>query len=379
MSRSVENESAGLPLPVGVEAEQLRDISATVPACIYQFERDTAGRDRFTYISPGCKSLYGLTAEEIVGDIERLRSMTVGQDRARLTQAINDSAQALTPVFLEYQIVNAYGDKKWLRATSRPFRRKDGTTLWSGAVVDITDYKLALEQLTHAEPANNVDLGGSEIATSEASVGQQARMLNAVAECLADGVVVADRQGRFLLFNPAAERLVGRGLADTDPAEWSRHYGLFLPDGQTPYPPENLPLARAMRGEEVKEVEVFVRNESIPEGATLSVNATPLREHDGELAGGVVVFRDITARKLAQERLLAEERLMRQTLDLQERERMVVAHEIHDGLAQYVVGAKLKLEAVRARVAAADDLAVPLEEAVGLLVTRVGRSSPIDQ
>ena len=68
---------------------------------------------------------------------------------------------------------------------------------------------------------------------------------------MGDGVIVADETGTFLLFNPAAERILGIGRTDTTLDEWSERYGLYLPDQVTLYPPESLPLARAIRGEEV--------------------------------------------------------------------------------------------------------------------------------
>ena len=60
-----------------------------------------------------------------------------------------------------------------------------------------------------------------------------------------------DPEGRILEFNPAAEQMIGIGPAELNPQEWTTHYGCFLPDQRTPYPPLDLPLARAMRGEQV--------------------------------------------------------------------------------------------------------------------------------
>jgi PAS domain S-box-containing protein len=73
-----------------------------------------------------------------------------------------------------------------------------------------------------------------------------------------------------------------------------------MPDGQTPYPAEELPLARAMRGESVDEAEVLLQNPNKPQGVLLSTNARPLRDDQGELQGGVIVFRDITDRRKAE-------------------------------------------------------------------------------
>lgn len=129
------------------------------------------------------------------------------------------------------------------------------------------------------------------------------RVLDSILKNMADGVVVADETGKFILFNEVAERLLGVGAQNVGVENWSKHYGVFLPDRVTPYPPQELPLARAMRGEEVTDVETFIRNVNRPEGIYLSVNGRPLRDEDGTLRGGVVVFRDVTERKRVVEEL----------------------------------------------------------------------------
>ena len=127
--------------------------------------------------------------------------------------------------------------------------------------------------------------------------------LRLVLHSVADGVVVADERGAFLLFNPAAERILGVGGADVAPEEWSARYQLHLPDGVTPYPPEELPLARAIRGEAVDAAEVVVHRTQPPTVIWVSSTARPLRDADGTLRGGVAVFRDVTASKRAEAQL----------------------------------------------------------------------------
>ncbi|HEX8201894.1 MAG TPA: PAS domain-containing protein, partial [Isosphaeraceae bacterium] len=85
---------------------------------------------------------------------------------------------------------------------------------------------------------------------------QQAAVLQSILDGLGSGVIVADLQGRFLHFNAAAERIMGVGRTDVPLDRWTERYGSFLPDRVTPYPPRDLPLARAIRGEAVDDAEV---------------------------------------------------------------------------------------------------------------------------
>jgi light-regulated signal transduction histidine kinase (bacteriophytochrome) len=105
---------------------------------------------------------------------------------------------------------------------------------------------------------------------------------------------------------------------DVPPEEWSERYGVYLPDQVTPYPPDQLPLARAIRGESVDGDEQFLRHAKVPHGIWLSVTGRPLIDESGTLRGGVVVFNDITARKRTEEEIKKlNEDLNRRALELE--------------------------------------------------------------
>src|SRR6266513_5749991 len=80
--------------------------------------------------------------------------------------------------------------------------------------------------------------------------------LESILSNFGDAVIVADREQKFLVFNPAARQMFGTGATVTTAAEWSRQYGLYLPDKVTLYPPEELPLARSIRGEQIDDIEM---------------------------------------------------------------------------------------------------------------------------
>lgn len=113
-------------------------------------------------------------------------------------------------------------------------------------------------------------------------------------DSLAEGVIIADQDGKFLSFNPMAEKILGIGSRNVSPDEWTMTYGCFQRDTVTPYPPEQLPLARAIRGERVLEEVIFIRNSEQADGVWISVSGTPLRDRTGLVHGGVVILRDIT-------------------------------------------------------------------------------------
>ena len=142
-----------------------------------------------------------------------------------------------------------------------------------------------------------------QLKTSITKLRNQNQFIEAVFNCISDGVAVADENGTFTMFNPSAELLTGNVAHDIHYDKWSDKYGLFYMDKETEFPTDKLPLVRAIRGESTDNVEMFIRNPSIPEGAYLNVSGRPLRYGNGEQQGGVVVFHDITQRVLAAERL----------------------------------------------------------------------------
>ena len=131
----------------------------------------------------------------------------------------------------------------------------------------------------------------------------QVRLTDTIFNSISDGVVAADTNGTFTIFNPSAESILGIGPIDTTPDKWSEAYGFFFPDRVTSFPADELPLARALKGEASDQVEMFVRNPEVPDGIFISVSGRPLQDEEGTDKGGVIVFRDVTHRVIAEEAL----------------------------------------------------------------------------
>jgi PAS domain S-box-containing protein len=151
----------------------------------------------------------------------------------------------------------------------------------------------------------------TETPLQEPQVGGALRheVLVAVLDSMSEGVSIINERGEHLLRNLAATRILGVDSTGTTPDQWQEHFGVFRPDGHTPFPADEMPLIRALRGVVSADVEMVVRNAARPEGVWINVSARPLDPRFGR-GGAVAVFYDVTERKRAAEaRQLTEERL----------------------------------------------------------------------
>lgn len=138
------------------------------------------------------------------------------------------------------------------------------------------------------------------------ALGQSEAKLRAIIDNMAEGLVAADNKGNFVLFNKTAEKLLGVGIMKTSPAKWSEIYGNYLPDKITPFPTEQFPLLRALKGEEIHNVQIYVKNKKLKSGKFIIVSGSPLRDQDGTIIGSIAVFNDITPQKNIEEKLFSE-------------------------------------------------------------------------
>ncbi|MFH1965154.1 MAG: SpoIIE family protein phosphatase [Acidobacteriota bacterium] len=140
-------------------------------------------------------------------------------------------------------------------------------------------------------------------------------LLKAAIDILGEGVIVVDREGKFLVFNRLAERMLGMETVETPPSEWTEALGCFFPDGTTSVPPQERPLARSLRGEEVADFEMLFKNPGVPSGVLVRASSRPLRDEKGVLLGAVAWLRDITDLKKTEKQLDRLSNAVEQTAD----------------------------------------------------------------
>ena len=219
-------------------------------------------------------------------------------DPAVLPQVLarwHGSIAAGTDFEMEFPLRAADGHFGMFLTRIMPLKDNEGRVVrWFGTNTDISELKQAEQR--QAAQAEEMSRQAEELARSRQALESQALMLQSVLNSMAEGLVAADDQGKFIIWNGAAEEILGLGPANLPLSEWSEHYGLFLGDTVTPFPSEQLPLARAVRGESCM-AEMLVRNYNVAKETWIEVSGRPLRGKDSVTLGGVVAVRDVTQRK----------------------------------------------------------------------------------
>jgi PAS domain S-box-containing protein len=182
------------------------------------------------------------------------------------------------------------GEYRWFLSRALPITDEEGRVArWFGTNTDITEQR----ELEQALRASRDELE-QKVTHHTAELSRTNEILRSILKNMGDAVIVADKASNFLVFNPAAERMFGKGAMQMPSTEWSHRYGLYLPDKVTPFPHDQLPMTRSIRGEKVDNVEMFVRHEKAPHGLWTEITGRPLRGANGDVLGGVIVCRDIT-------------------------------------------------------------------------------------
>jgi diguanylate cyclase (GGDEF)-like protein len=175
------------------------------------------------------------------------------------------------------------------------------------ALALVDRYRVAREATALARTADEararaeLERGAAESASAELA---RARAFDrALFDALSVGVAASDATGRPTRVNRIVAGWAGSRWADGSLADDARLVEeLYLPDGVTRLDPDDAPLARAVRGERVRDVELVAGPPGGPRRITLATGE-PIHDEDGSVLGAVVTISDITEQRLLEGRL----------------------------------------------------------------------------
>ncbi|MEG3903857.1 PAS domain S-box protein [Microcoleus sp. B4-C5] len=145
LERRVEARTAELRqtfAALSASETKFRTIAATMPGALFQFcNRD--GIWRIDYMSDRIFDISGVTAAEMMQDINTFISRVHPEDLEGYIASVNQAIENLSLWHYEGQLVKPDGEIRWWQGDSMPTRSENGEIVFCGVLFDITDRKVA--------------------------------------------------------------------------------------------------------------------------------------------------------------------------------------------------------------------------------------------
>ena len=122
------------------------------------------------------------------------------------------------------------------------------------------------------------------------------KQLQMIFDNMTEGIVVLDRNGKTVLMNRAASRLLSIPQGITDYEIVKEQFEAFSDTGEL-LPPEEWPSARALRGDYVQNYEIHLRRRSDVEIGAREVSTASVTSGFGDSEHVIITYRDITERR----------------------------------------------------------------------------------
>ncbi len=273
---------------------------------------------RFSYVSPSIERVLGYRPEEVMQmpprEMLTLPSFVAVRQafRDQFANSLGQAEGPSAPRVLELDNVKKDGSVLPCEITCTFLHDDDGRIVGILSVLrDVSERKQAERALRESE----VKLRG-------------------LFENLPDFVILVDREATIRFVNRSAagtplEKLLG-----------ANGFSFIVPEYQ---PACQHALEQAFATGRTQKVECLAAS-----GFWWSCRVVPLVE-DEQIQNAMIICTDVTKQKRAAEAVQKEQQLLRQLLDLHERDRRLMAYEIHDGFAQQLTAARFNLEAFARR------------------------------
>ena len=325
-------ERAGVEETVRRSEERHRTMADALPVLVWQ-----SGPDKLcTYFNKGWLEFTGRTMEQELGN--GWAEGAHPDDFQRCLDSYFSAFNRREPFVIEYRLRHRSGEYRWILDRGVPQFSSDGTFLgYIGGAVDTHDRKLAEQALRD----------------SEEQLRHTLEFNRAIMANLGHGLYTVDTRGLVTYINPAAERLFGWSSAELLGRKMHDVTHYQLPDGR-PFPADECAGLQVLQNGTVlsDHEDVFIRKDGTFFPVVCSFSPITW---DGVIVGLVVVFRDVTAQKQAEEALRRSREELRALATrlhaVREEERTVLAREIHDELSGSLTALKMDLSLLPDRAA----------------------------
>jgi len=158
--------------------DRLNTLADNVPDALFEYRHDAEGNISFPYFSEKLPDIAGVPRELVEADGRNVFANIHPDDLEPFLTKIEESRQSLTPFKTNCRVLHPEMGLRWLFASTLPFAQADGSVIWFGNLMDVTDQMEA----------------EARVAAAAAAVRRAHRRLNT----LTDNAPVALYEFRFL-------------------------------------------------------------------------------------------------------------------------------------------------------------------------------------
>jgi adenylate cyclase len=197
-------------------------------------------------------------------------------------------------------IANAINSANLYRYITKPWQSEDLKLTVREALNSYLQAQRLAQQNAKLQQMNEelAELNSQQTALI-AKLHESENRLRQFLEAMPIGVGVLGADGQPYYVNRKAKEIFGKGVVpDTSSEQLSEVYQVYQAGTNQKYPPENLPIVRALKGESATadDAEVHQGDKIIP----LEIFATPIYDQQGNIVYAINTLQDITERKEAE-------------------------------------------------------------------------------
>ena len=177
----------------------LEDVTDNVPAVIYQLREDADGSIAgFNFVSAGIDDMFGIERAEVFENSTAAFRHIAAEDIPGLRDYFRASRADLSAADYEMRVRVPGSAERWVQGMAVPARDADGSLVWNGYWIDITQRK---------------QLESANVAMTE-TLQEQERLLRTVLEYLPQGIAAYDDEHRLQVWNPNYVQVLGLAASD---------------------------------------------------------------------------------------------------------------------------------------------------------------------
>ncbi|WP_407669295.1 diguanylate cyclase domain-containing protein [Orrella marina] len=241
--------------------QRFQDLADNVPGVLFQFRLRPDGTSHFPLVSTRIQAIYRCSQSQVQDDASSVFQVIHPDDLDVVRRSIQDSARQMSVWHATYRVLHPQRGEIWVEGSSTPTLQDDGSVLWHGVIIDITE-------LQHNR--------------------QALRLAGQVVQFTSDAVVIFDKDGSVQQVNPAFIRMTGYDFAT------------IAQNGLNCLDPVSFPANEAaVRVDRRDTVWMTATGEPLP----VLLSISPVRGESDDITHFVLVAKDISEMRSKQDEL----------------------------------------------------------------------------